>query len=383
MSLNKRHVNASPEEVFNVLTDALAFGYWVVGPSKVVAVDPQWPSVGSAFVHQHLRGPLRIRDETRVLEIDPPRRLRLEFNLRPLGMRGEVTFSLEPDERGTDLVFIETVTGGLVGKRWNPVLDRLLWARNVQGLQRLKDLCEETSDRRPSSPDAPPSNRSSLEVAGGTAAALAFWSIAKLRGARAFHPNGSTFNGEVEVSVADDAPHAELFTQAGTYPARIRVSRGIGLPRPLPDVLGFALKIPDRYGPGADQDLLLASSGPSKVARRLLRPRAEPTGAWYSSILPFRAGSTDLLIGAEHVASAPDTFLLRFAEPAGDWHRFATVRVGEPTGEPTSFDPWHTGPDLVPSGILNQLRASAYQGSRGGRTASAPRSSADVPASTD
>src|SRR4029450_7999147 len=70
-----------------------------------------------------------------------------------------------------------------------------------------------------------------------------------------------------------------LFQAGATHQALLRFSRGAGLPEPLPDALGVAIKLPDAHGPGVDQDLLLTSS----TARRCCaaccsRPPALCTG---------------------------------------------------------------------------------------------------------
>lgn len=369
MSVNTRHVNASPQDVFDVLTDALAYGRWVVGPTKVVSVDASWPAVGSAFVHQHGRGPLKIRDETSVNALEPPRRITLNFNIRPLGMQGLVDFRLDPDEGGTRVVMEETVTGGYLAPIWNPAFDRIMWARNLQGLQRLKDLVERRSARPDSSPEAPPTDRHPAAVAGGAATGLLFWGLSNLRGASVFHPVGSVREAELVIHEGQDVGSA-FVDEPGRYQALARLSRGIGLPHPLPDILGLAIKVPDRYGSGADQDLLLASSGQSVVGRRTLRVRRRPQG-WFSTILGFEAGGRTILFGARCRSADAATFGLFFAEPSGPWREFGELRVGPAVERDAMFDPWHTGPDLVPTGALNELRAPAYQGSRRGRAEAA------------
>ena len=367
MPVNTRHVNAPPEDVFEVLLDAVAYGSWVVGPSRVVSVDDSWPAIGSSFVHQHGRGALRIRDETTLVALEPGRSVLLEFNLRQLGVRGEVSIVLEPEEGGTRVVMEEAVSGGYIGKRWNSFLDRMLWARNIQALQRLKDLVEHRSDRPDSSPDALPTSRSALHVATGSVTALTFWTLSNLRRARAFHPVGSVHSATLEVSPEADAAGADFLRATGTYRARVRLSRAIGLPPALPDIFGLAVKVADRYGAGADQDLLLATSARGTLGRRLLVLRRDPVGAWYSSILTYRAGSTEFLFGAQRDEDAPDRIELFVATPSGPWRTFAALELGEAIDEATTFDPWNTGPDLIPSGLLNELRAPAYQGSRRGR----------------
>lgn len=366
MSVNTRQVNAPPEDVFKVLADAVAYGRWVVGPRKVVSADASWPAVGSTFVHQHGRGPLAIRDETKVVAISA-RSLELKFSIRQLGMHGRVGFVLEPVRGGTQVIMEEEVTGGYLGAIWNPVFDRLLWARNLQGLQRLKDLVEQRSTRADTSPQAPPSGRHPLAVAGGAATGLLFWSLSNLRRARIFHPVGAVHTAELVVS-GDDASGSAFLTEKGRYPALVRESRGIGLPDPFPDILGLAIKVPDRYGTGADQDLLLASAGGGVVGRRLLRLRRNSRRSWFSSIVCYEAGTAPVLIGARSESKADRLFGVYVAGPTEPWRQFATLRLATPTDIRVTFDPWHSGPDFVPTGLLNELRGPAYKGSRSGRT---------------
>jgi hypothetical protein len=46
------------------------------------------------------------------------------------------------------------------------------------------------------------------------------------------------------------------------------------------------------------------------------------------------------------------------------------VSLVEPqAGETLRFDPWQSGGGIVPTGLLNRLRAPAYRGSRAGADA--------------
>lgn len=78
-------------------------------------------------------------------------------------------------------------------------------------------------------------------------------------GGRPLHPVGIAFSATLTVPGAT-WPGAALFERSGTYEARVRFSRGFGLPEPLPEVLSLAVKVLDAYGAGADQDFLLTAS---------------------------------------------------------------------------------------------------------------------------
>jgi hypothetical protein len=61
--------------VFAVLCDPKADADWVVGSHSIRPADADWPAVGSRFHHRVGAGPLTVKDHTKVLGVDPPRRL--------------------------------------------------------------------------------------------------------------------------------------------------------------------------------------------------------------------------------------------------------------------------------------------------------------------
>src|SRR4051794_12115042 len=100
-----------------------------------------------------------------------------------------------------------------------------------------------------------------VDATAGAAAAALFGATSALRRARTFHPDGAAFESTF---VVDEPPDrrptptgSTLFDQAGECPALVRLSRGAGLPEPLPDIFGLAVRVIDAYGPNAHQDLLV------------------------------------------------------------------------------------------------------------------------------
>ncbi len=150
----------------------------------------------------------------------------------------------------------------------------------------------------------------------------------------------------------------------------MRLSRGLGLRPPLPDVFGLALRLPDVYGPAKHQDFLLASSGEGAAGRRLLRPTLGARTGMYSSLLPYDIGGQRFLFGARPGPESADTFDLLVAPPRGQWRvagRLTLVsRLGEAVAREIRFDPWNSGGGLIPAGVVNRLREAAYRGSRRG-----------------
>jgi hypothetical protein len=121
----------------------------------------------------------------------------------------------------------------------------------------------------------------------------------------------------------------------------VRLSRSAGLPAPLPDVLGLALRVslPD----GRHGDVLLSTTGRRGVGRFLLRPAIDPWRSFYSSLLPYRTSTGPLLIGAQAATNGSGMFSLVWSRLSGAWRPFATLDVPPvPAGGPAlalSFDP--------------------------------------------
>lgn len=186
-----------------------------------------------------------------------------------------------------------------------------------------------------------------------------------VRGERVIHARGTTTSGRLEVHGVD-VP-ARLLRTPASYAVVVRLSRSLGLPRPLPDVLGIAVRVLDAYGEGRHQDLLLDTGASPPLLRRLPLPR-RTRSALHSSLLDYDAGGVRLLLGAREVAEG--TWQLCLAQGQGAWRPWASLRIGPPLPAPDGrrlrFDPWTTGDDLRPAGVLNELRRGAYRASHVG-----------------
>lgn len=151
-----------------------------------------------------------------------------------------------------------------------------------------------------------------------TAVAAALGLGTAVRGARVFHPHGTTY--ACRLAVAGGAGWgAGLLDERGTYDGVVRLSRGVGLPRPLPDVEGLALRLPGLGCEGEPLDLLANSAWryvfvPSAVA---------PT---WSCILPYDTGSgARVLLGARPSAGG---FALLAAPLTGCWQQWGRLDLG-------------------------------------------------------
>src|SRR3954471_9939782 len=149
MARNRVHIDASPEEVFAVLSDPYRYPEWVVGAAGVRDHDDEFPEVGSRFHHNVGGWPLSVKDHTEVVEVDPPHRLVLKANARPLGT-AVIEVDLAESGGGTELTLEEgpgdRLTSLVAG---NPVADAALRVRNAAALARLKRLVEGTPEGAP------------------------------------------------------------------------------------------------------------------------------------------------------------------------------------------------------------------------------------------
>lgn len=142
MAVNEITIDAPREAVFAVLADPGDYAHWVVGASEIHSADSTWPAPGASFHHSQGIPPLRLHDTTTVLECEPAERLVLEARLRPLAVQ-RVDLRLRSEGAATHVTMVEKVVpGGLGLLVRNPLVDRLIKARNVEALRRLKRIAE-------------------------------------------------------------------------------------------------------------------------------------------------------------------------------------------------------------------------------------------------
>lgn len=209
----------------------------------------------------------------------------------------------------------------------------------------------------------------SVERLLGTAAAAGFGSLARARHDRALHPEGVVWAATTRfVPTVAGAP---ALSRAGEIDSLLRLSRAIGLPTALPDILGLALRLHDLHGPGRPQDLLLASS-PAPPMHAMLAPARSFERAWFTSLLPYRIGDRRSILVAH--AASPARFALGTADPL---HRrieplaevTVTRRLEPAPAQAWCFDPiLNAAPTFCQdAGVLDAVRAKAYRASRAER----------------
>src|SRR5215208_1398089 len=243
-----------------------------------------------------------------------------------------------------------------------------------------------TREPQPAAAPPPPSVPAPLATATG-----AFWAaLSRLRGGRrSLHPIGIGFDARLVVDGRGAKTGVPLFDSAGSHRALVRFSRGAGLPEPLPDILGIAVRVLDAHGPGGHQDFLLATSSGLPVAHHALLPARSFFDRTFSSILVYSIGDATRLVGAMPLTTAPHggdsglggvamsaaRGLLRYdIALAAPFRRFSPVarlevgdRLDDEESERLRFNVWNSGGGIRPTGPFNGLRLPAYEGSQRGR----------------
>lgn len=138
----KRETSASREQVWAVIADGWTYSQWVVGNSRMRAVDPNWPQAGSTIRHSVGVWPLLLDDVTVVEDCQPLQRLVLLAKGRPFG-KARITLRLfDIDGGGCRIEMAEVPVGAPLG--WVP--ERLALAaafpRNRECTWRLAVIAE-------------------------------------------------------------------------------------------------------------------------------------------------------------------------------------------------------------------------------------------------
>jgi uncharacterized protein YndB with AHSA1/START domain len=138
-------MQATPEQIWAVLADAMSYEHWVVGAKDIRDADGTWPAVGSTLQHTSGFGPLNLKDNTKVLEAEEPRRIVLEARGRPLGI-ARIEIALRPEADGTKVTMVEDAVRPAPARALSPAINPLIHSRNVETLRRLEELARKGVD---------------------------------------------------------------------------------------------------------------------------------------------------------------------------------------------------------------------------------------------
>jgi hypothetical protein len=134
-------IDTTPDKIWEVLADGWLYPVWVVGATRMRAVDDTWPEKGSQLHHSVGVWPFALNDATEVLECEEPRYLRVLARAWPFG-EAEVGLTLTAKGSGTEVEIEEVPVNGPGSLLPKPVYAPLLIWRNVETLRRLGFLAE-------------------------------------------------------------------------------------------------------------------------------------------------------------------------------------------------------------------------------------------------
>jgi hypothetical protein len=207
----------------------------------------------------------------------------------------------------------------------------------------------------------------------------AFRGLAALRSAPAFHPVGVLYEGRAVVEGAGPLPTGEV-------DCLVRLSKGIGTSRGMPDLLGIAVRL--LHAPPVDIVCTTAPGG-TGWRRFVLRPARRWTGATLTSLMTWRSPTgrhlqalvevsdprlvtpePDVLVGRLPVRLALRVVGRHGVVQVGSIEVSRRSELDRPAFDPVLHPPagWRLAPVW-----LADLRERAYAGSRDGqRVGAAP-----------
>lgn len=205
-----------------------------------------------------------------------------------------------------------------------------------------------------------------------------------VRRPRPIHPRGVVLTGVFRRLPGRRPTGVSWIDEGGTDPEPVvaRTSRSIGLPAPLPDIVGLAVRFRGERGPA---DLELASTGFAGASRFVLVPHRSPSRARLGTLIPYRTPSGPLLVAARTMAPddlpalpaelaarlerEPWRLRLYVARPRGRWRPFGELelrRTEGPVDELVRFDAMrHLLPGVAGYRWIRAVRDPSYAVSQG------------------
>lgn len=197
--------------------------------------------------------------------------------------------------------------------------------------------------------------------AAGRVLAAGLGAVASLRRGKPLHPRGEISRATLEVTHV--LPGAGPFLgEPGTYDGLARHATAMGLPSPLPDIDGLALRLPTA---GGDADLLFASTGTGRLTQYLLAPHRADRRVPLTTLFPFESGGGRVVLGLFPQGAG---YLFRASVASGPWQplgRLALRPLDVEDPPDLRFDPIrNTPPGLAFHPALVRLRDPAYVAAR-------------------
>lgn len=123
------------------MADGWTYSQWVVGNSRMRAVDANWPAPGSQICHSIGVWPLLLNDVTVVEKSVPPEELVLHAKGRPFG-GARIVLRLSDIPDGCRVEMQEFPVSGPAALMPNRLSDIAVYPRNRETLWRLGALAE-------------------------------------------------------------------------------------------------------------------------------------------------------------------------------------------------------------------------------------------------
>ncbi len=137
----KRDTTATRRQVWDVVADGWTYSQWVVGNSRMRAVEPTWPAAGSKIHHTIGIWPVVINDETVVESCTPEEELILLAKTRPFG-QARITLRLHDVGDGCRIEMAEVPVGGPLNLIPRRLAGAAGFPRNRECTWRLAALAE-------------------------------------------------------------------------------------------------------------------------------------------------------------------------------------------------------------------------------------------------
>jgi hypothetical protein len=144
----RREVAATPERVFDVISNGWMYPVWVVGAARMRHVDAEWPAPGSRLHHSFGVWPILLNDETHVLSSSPPNRIVLKARGWPAG-EALVEITIRPTEDGCEVQLAEDASDGPGRVVPHAVRRPAIQVRNRETLRRLAFIAEGQATGQP------------------------------------------------------------------------------------------------------------------------------------------------------------------------------------------------------------------------------------------
>jgi hypothetical protein len=207
--------------------------------------------------------------------------------------------------------------------------------------------------------------RAAGTLAGGLPGAVigaTFGAVARLRRTKPLHPHGRVGTGTLHIT--EPLPHlaVPVLAAEGSHACTVRWSRSVGLPAPLPDIEGLAVRMDETAS-----DLLFASTGSGSVTRYVFAPRRPGRHGPQTTLLPVATGAGPLVFKVEPLdhSQPPTSYALSVAQGTAVWRRVGTLETSWGPDQPLRFDPVENpvpGTEQYP--LVRALREPAYLLSR-------------------